>query len=98
MARIYRSNWNAKKMEVNFNQKQWRQDLAYFLANKLNWNSVRVTRSKSSEKGTYSSETKEFEIFDSLNNICKVKYSTQNEIITSNYPELVSEYMKFKEL
>ena len=44
--RTYKKNWSAKQLVVNFNQKQWRQDLASYIANKLNWIDVRVTRSK----------------------------------------------------
>ena len=44
MPRTYKNNWVAKKMVVNFNQKQWRQDLASFIVNKLNWYDVRVVQ------------------------------------------------------
>ena len=48
-------------MVVNFNQKQWRQDIASFIVNKLNWYDARVSRSKKIDD---SNGTKEFEIFE----------------------------------
>ena len=31
---------------VNFNQKQWRQDFAAYVKDKLDWSSARVTKSE----------------------------------------------------
>lgn len=32
--RKHSSSWNAEEMTINFNQKQWRQDLAAFISKK----------------------------------------------------------------
>lgn len=97
MARIYKNNWSPQKLVVNFNQKQWRQDLASFIVNKLNWFDVRVNRSKMVEKSTKLNEgVREFEIYDNQNNICKVKYSNKNEIIETSHPDILDEYMSMK--
>lgn len=34
MAKRYNSNWDAKRLVVSFNQKQWRQDFAAFVREK----------------------------------------------------------------
>lgn len=97
MARIYKNNWSPQKLVVNFNQKQWRQDLASFIVNKLNWFDVRVSRSKMVEKSTKLNDgIREFEIYDNQNNIFKVKYSNKNEIIETSHPDILDEYMSMK--
>ena len=94
MSRTYKNNWYPKKMVVNFNQKQWRQDLASFIVNKLNWYDVRVSRSRTIEKSSkYNEGIKEFEIYDSYNNYFKVTYSNQNTIISTSHPEILNEYL-----
>lgn len=90
--RTYKKNWSAKQLVVNFNQKQWRQDLASYIANKLNWIDVRVTRSKYVEEDN----TKEFEIFDFSDRKITIKYVNKNEIVNTSNPELVKEYMTMK--
>ena len=81
--RTYKKNWSAK---------QWRQDLASYIANKLNWIDVRVTRSKYVEEDN----TKEFEIFDFSDRKITIKYVNKNEIVNTSNPELVKEYMTMK--
>lgn len=89
----YRNNWDAEKMIVNFNQKQWRQDLASFIASKLNWIDTRVSRSKFQDEST---KIKIFEIFDGLNNKCVIKFTNKNEILLSSYPAITEEYLSKK--
>lgn len=97
MARIYKNNWSPQKLVVNFNQKQWRQDLASFIVSKLNWTGVRVGRSKSVEKSTKLNDgVREFEIYDEYNNVCNVKYSNKNEIIETSHFDILDEYMSMK--
>lgn len=97
MARIYKNNWSPQKLVVSFNQKQWRQDLASFIVNKLNWFDVRVSRSKMVEKSTKLNDgVREFEIYDNQNNILKVKYSNKNEIIETSHSDILDEYMSMK--
>ncbi len=96
MARVYKNNWNAKKIVVNFNQKQWRQDLAAFVQSQLNWNNVRVTRSKIVNKDKFETNPKkQFEIY-CLNNSCVVEYKNENEIISATYSELINDYLTKK--
>lgn len=96
MARVYKNNWNAKKIVVNFNQKQWRQDLAAFVQSQLNWNNVRVTRSKIVNKDKFETNPKkQFEIY-SLSNSCVVEYKNENEIISATYSELINDYLTKK--
>lgn len=97
MARIYKKSWESKPVEVNFNQKQWRQDLAFFLANKLYWIGARVSRSKTAEQNSdFLSVIKEFEIYDSSDNNCKVRYTNKNQIIDTNYSNEINEYLQFR--
>ena len=97
MTRNYKNTWNAKKLEINFNQKQWRQDLASFIVVKLQWLGVKTSRSKVIEKDFKDKNCiREFEIFDDNNNSCTVKYTNKNEIIDSSHRELINEYMSMK--
>lgn len=68
MSRAYYQNHKAKRLEVNFNQKQWRQDFADFVKNRLSWVSdTVVTRAKTITKGVnlYHKGIKYFEIQNS---------------------------------
>lgn len=91
--KTYRTNWEPCKMMVNFNQKQWRQDIASFIVNKLNWNNSRVSRSKQVD------DYKEFEIFELFSkeeDSFKIKYTNKNDIISSSNTEIVNEYLSLK--
>lgn len=77
MAKRYSSSWNAKKIRINFNEKQWRQDLASFIQKKMQWAGVKVSRAS---KG----EIKEFRIFSSIGGEMTVKFRNDNEIIDNN--------------
>lgn len=96
MARKYNSNWNAKKMSVNFNEKQWRQDLAYFIVNKLYWYKVRVSRSRAVSRKTIDKGNKQFEIFDGYGGQVIVIYKNKCDLISSTHEELIKEYLHQK--
>lgn len=46
MARKYNRSWIAKKNIIDFNQKQWRQDIGYFISQRKFWYFAMVTRTK----------------------------------------------------
>lgn len=90
----YNSNWKAKTLKINFNQKQWRQDLAAFIRDCKKWGNTRVTRSKiiSEDK---SKTIKEFQIFNEDNNYYfNVQYRGENQILDSTDMALTDEYLK----
>ena len=94
--KIYKNNWEPCKMVVNFNQKQWRQDIASFIVNKLNWYDARVSRSKKIDD---SNGTKEFEIFELYSEKGQsfiIRYVNKNKIIFSTNNELVNSYLLSK--
>ena len=94
--KVYKSNWKPCKMVVNFNQKQWRQDIASFIVNKLNWYDARVSRAKKTDD---SNEIKEFEIFEVYSEIghsFKIRFANKNKIISSTNNELVNSYLLSK--
>lgn len=94
MAKNYTKSWKAKKIIVNFNQYQWRQDLASYIMQKLNWFDVRVSRARTIEKGTdFSNAIKEFEIYGLNIDSCIIKYQNKNVIIETTHPEILSEYL-----
>ena len=97
MSRIYNNNWNAKKLTINFNQKQWRQDLAAYVNEHLYWNGrVRVTRSKAIEKNSsiYFKGRRQFEIFNDSGGRVFVQYENENEIISTSHSDLINNYFK----
>lgn len=66
---------------VNFNQKQWRQDFAAYVKEKLDWSSARVTKSEVIEKGHYDNSLgeyitslKEFRVINGSGGEVKIQY------------------------
>lgn len=93
MTKKYNNSWSAKKLTINFNQKQWRQDLASFIQHKKYWNYATVTRSKSVTNNVFHKGSRFFEIFDGLGNSIKVQYKNECEVEFSNEIELIKEYL-----
>lgn len=94
MARIYHLSHKVKKLEINFNQKQWRQDFAYFIKQKLMWNcETIVTKTKLDDFNV-----KYFEIKNSNNEIVYVKFHKKNEILSSTFLDLAKEYLVSREM
>lgn len=93
MSKKYNSSWSAKKLTINFNQKQWRQDLAAFIQQKKYWSNVKVTRSKSVTNNVFCKGSRFFEIYDGLGNSINIQYKNQNEIEFSNELDLLNEYI-----
>lgn len=72
---------------VNFNKKQWRQNFAAYIKDKLNWTSARVTKSKVIEKahydkslGEYITSLKEFSVINETGGEVKIQYYHDNII------------------
>lgn len=93
MTRKYYSNHETKKLEINFNQKIWRQDLAEFIKKKLNWDylSTRVSRSK-----VISKDVKQFSIYDGYGRQVDVRFQDGNYIVYADKKDLIDEYMKLR--
>lgn len=95
--RRYNNNWGAKKLTINFNQKQWRQDLAAYINEHLYWNGkVRVTRSRALEKNSniYVKGRKQFSIYNNVGCEVRVTYDNENQIIKTTHQEIISNYFK----
>lgn len=84
----YSSTWSAKKLTVNFNHKQWRQDIADYIKEKKSWSSAFVTRSKIDDD-----KTKFFEIFNETGQNFIIKYSKECDVEYSDDDILVNEYL-----
>lgn len=96
MAKKYNNNWNAKKLIVSFNQKQWRQDLAAYIREKLFWSEARVTRARMISNKKVDKGIKQFEIFNNIGSNILVKYKNDNEIIECNNIEVINDYLRDK--
>ena len=96
MAKKYNSSWYSKEMIVDFNQKQWRQDLAAFIRNKLFWDLAKVTRSKSISNRAVDKGIKKFDVYDGYGNSVSITYEMKNQILNSTNLEVVLEYLKIK--
>ena len=96
MAKKYNSSWYSKEMVVDFNQKQWRQDLAAFIKNKLFWDFAKVTRSKTISNRSADKGIKTFSVYDGFYNRIEVVYEMQNHILTSTNIDIVLDYLKIK--
>lgn len=97
--KVYQNNWEPCELIVNFNQKQWRQDLASYIVTKLNWFDARVSKSKVIEKSElYNNAVKEFEIYTRNGNSFKIKYSSKNKIIDCSNFEIVKNYLSLRSI
>lgn len=101
MAKAYHQNHQAKKLEVNFNHKQWRQDFAYFVKNSLLWvGDTRVTRTRSISKSAniYHKGIKSFEVQNTSGDSVYVEFKNNSEILGTTFPNLAEDYLKTREL
>ena len=96
MAKKYNSNWNAKKLTVDFNQKQWRQDFAAYVKEKKFWDVAKVTRARIVSNNSREKRIKRFEIFNTYGGNIVVIFSNNYQIVNSNEKELITEYLKEK--
>lgn len=97
MTKIYNNCWNAKPLTINFNQKQWRQDIAAFCKERLSWvGGVKVTRSKTITKGVniYSKGVRQFDVFNDYGDTISIQYQNNNEIVSTTNEELVKMYIE----
>ncbi len=94
MARKYNRSWIAKKNIIDFNQKQWRQDIGYFISQRKFWHFAMVTRTKVIDK---KNKVKKFEIYSKNGESFSIKFQGQNKIINSTDLNLVNNYFKIKE-
>lgn len=95
MSRTYCANHPAKFLEINFNQKLWRQDFAEFIKNKLSWDcDAFVSRVKSIKKTSIKS-VKCFEIMNLKGEIIYFEFLNLRDILTNN-KDLVEEYLNLR--
>lgn len=95
--RKYNNNWAAKRLTINFNQKQWRQDLAAYVNDHLYWmGKVMVTRSRALEKNSsiYVKGRKQFTIYNNVGGEVIVTYENENQIISTTHQELLNKYFE----
>ena len=93
MNRKYRNVWEAKKMIINFNFKEWRQDFASYVQENKYWREVGVTRARALDGNFYNKGIKKFEVFNRYGGSVKVSFKNENEIIGSNEQELIKRYL-----
>ncbi len=98
MAKVYSNKWPTKMLEINFNQKQWRQDFGAFVRSKLFWDGrTMVTKSRAIDsKNLVSKGIKYFEVYNCYGASIEVQYQNCNEIVHTNNPELLDEYLKMR--
>lgn len=95
MSKIYNSNWDVKRLSVNFNQKQWRQDFGAFVRDHLFWGgAARVSRSRPVSRGInlYTKGVRQFEIYNGVGGEVRVQYQKNNEIVCTTHEDLVKQY------
>lgn len=92
MAKKYNSSWNAKRLVISFNQKQWRQDFASFVQEKKFWGITRVSRAKAISTNPMDRGIKIFEVYDQHGGNVSVTFRNDNEIISTSHSNLVKQY------
>lgn len=93
MAKKYNSAWDAKRLVVNFSQKQWRQDFAAFVRTKKFWDFTRVTRARAVSNNPLDRGIKSFEVYNRYGGNVTVTFQDENKIVSSSNLELVEEYL-----
>lgn len=98
MEKRYNSNWNAKKLFINFNHKQWRQDFAAYVREKLFWDRAKVTRARSiSQKNSfYEKGLKQFEVYDGYGRSVNLTFKNESDIVDSSDSKLIEDYFKLR--
>lgn len=95
MSRKYNRSWIAKKNVVDFNKKQWRQDIAAFISEKKFWHFAMVTRTRVIDK---TKKTKQFEIYNRHGINFYITYQNQNKVIDCSDNDLVQKYFEDKNM
>lgn len=95
MAKKYNRSWVAKKIVIDFNQKQWRQDLGAFISLKKYWYFAKVTRSRIVDR---LSNVKSFEIYNQHGDSFCITYRDKNKVIDCSDKELVQKYFEEKNM
>lgn len=98
MAKKYNSTWNAQKLSINFNQKQWRQDFGAFVKEKLFWMQSRVSRAKSISNKVSDRGIKQFEVFDGYGQSILIKFYEENKVIDCTNKEILEKYFIFRNI
>ncbi len=96
MIKTHNTSWKVKKVIINFNQKQWRQDFGAYVRDKLNWYGiVKVSKAnKVLDIDTKAKSSKTFEVYNDNGNSVVVHFQNNNEIIGSTNETLVKQYFK----
>ena len=98
MSKTYNTKWLVAPLTVNFNQKQWRQDLGAFIRSKLFWDGTTlVTRSKAKSKGPnlITKGIRTFEIYNATyGRSVIVEYQNENEILYTTHEDLIKRYFE----
>lgn len=96
MSRVYYSSHKAKRLAVNFNQKIWRQDLAYFIKQKLSWHSdTEATTAKNVDKNKkiFDKGYRYFHVRNLHGDVVYVEFKQNNVITQTSCPKLLEEYL-----
>ncbi len=94
MAKKYNNTWNCKKMNIDFTQKQWRQDFAAFVREKLFWDMAMCTRAIVVNGNDKKNKIKEFNVYNNIGRSVSVKFCNNNKIISSSDPNLIENYLQ----
>lgn len=94
MTKKYKNCWDSKKMNINFTQKQWRQDFASYVREKLFWDMAMVTRSTIVKTNNKNEKIKEFSVYNNYGRNIDVKFKNENIIISSTHLDLVNKYLE----
>ncbi len=94
MTRKYNSSYSAQKLEINFNLKMWRQDVAEFIRKKKYWDgTTRVSKSKRVSNDKVARGIKSFKIYNGYGGEVEIQYENMNSILRTDEAELINEYL-----
>ena len=97
MAKTYNTNWLAKPLSINFNQKQWRQDLAAYVREHLFWGITKVSRAKCFNGPDLYSKikgAKTFYIYNDVGGQVIVHFEEDNKILDTTHEDLIKKYFE----
>lgn len=97
MARSYYSTWQVKSLAVNFNLKQWRQDIGEFIRSKKFWDgTTRVTRARTipNNSDIVAKGVKQFKVYNAYGGEVIIQFQNNSELLYTNEIDLVNDYLK----
>lgn len=102
--RVHKKNWYSELLKINFNHKEWRQDLAAYIRKRCNWDFAVVSKARKvpGNKSFNSKTNKWFEFYDNVGRYVKIVFKNESEIISIEPVDfdktIIDDYFEFRNM